>query len=183
MSSSFRLLKAGMAIGAGLIAGNALATPPPSQTASFTLKAACRQALPLFTAAGERLWAGPHWNPEMLSGSIKRGSVFRTRAHGRETVWVVTDYRPDQGRVGYARIAKGSNMGLVDVRCQTLFHSRSRITVSYTLTALSPEGSTFVRRFLGKKHFKHYIGEWKRSLDLFLQSSASNAAHRRMTWR
>lgn len=176
VSNSFKPLILGMAAGAVLIAGNALARPPPSQTASFTLEAACRQVFPLFTAAGERLWAGPNWNPEMLSGSFRRGSVFRTRAHGRETVWVVTDYRPDQGRVNYARIAQGSNMGLVGVRCHDLLHHHSRITVSYTLTALSPEGATFVRRFLGKKNFKGYIGEWKQSIDKFLQSAASHAA-------
>ena len=175
MSISFRVLILGMATSAILTAGSALATSPPAQTASFTLEASCRRVFHLFTATGERLWAGPSWNPEMMSGSDRRGSVFRTRADGRETVWVVTDYRPDQGRVGYARIAQGSNMGLVDVRCRNLSPRHSRITVSYTLTALSPEGTIFVRRFLGKKHFERYIGEWKRSLDAFLQSTASNA--------
>jgi len=111
-----------------------------------------------------------------LSGSVERGSVFRTQAHGRETVWVVTEYRPDQGRVGYARIAQGSNMGLVEVRCQDFSHRHSRITVSYTLTALSPEGASFARRFLGKKRFERYIGEWKRSLDKYLHSTVPGIA-------
>ena len=178
MTSSFRLLILGMATSAILTAGSAFAAPPSAQTASFTLEASCRQAFPLFTAAGERLWAGPSWSPEMLSGSVRRGSVFRTRADGREAVWVVTNYHPDRGQVSYARIAQGSNMGLVDVRCQNLSPRHSRITVSYTLTALSPEGTTFVTRFLEKKHFKHYIGEWKRSLDAFLHSAASNTTQR-----
>ena len=169
---SNKLLILGMATSAILTAGSALATPPPAQTASFTLEASCGRVFHLFTAAGERLWAGPSWNPEILSGSVRRGSVFRTRAGGRETVWVVTDYRPDQGRVSYARIAQRSNMGLIDVRCQNLSPSHSRITVSYTLTPLSTEGTKFVRRVLGKKHFEHYIGEWKQSLDAFLQSAA-----------
>src|SRR5579859_1152765 len=85
-----------------LLSAGAQAAPAPSQTRSFELSLPCAQALPLFTAPGERLWA-PGWNPEMLSGGMERGSVFRTRNAEHETVWVVTEYAPEQGRASFAR--------------------------------------------------------------------------------
>lgn len=170
MSDSTRNPAAGLAA-AALIAGTAVAAASPmSQTRSFTLDAPCRTVFPLFTADGERLWAAG-WNPEILSGGVGRGSVFRTlHADGQETVWVVTEYRPELGRASYARIAQGSNMGLVDVRCEDTAHAGSRITVTYTLTALSPQGAEFVNHFLGERHFSDFIQEWKDALDALLKS-------------
>jgi len=141
-----------------------------SQTRSFNLGAPSRELLQLFTAEGERLWV-PGWNPELLSGGTERGSVFRTLgADGQETVWVVTDFRPDLGRASYARIAQGSNMGLVDVHCEPLTANSTCVTVTYTLTGLSPEGTAFVQRFLAAQYFSAYIEGWKQSLDNLLES-------------
>src|SRR6185436_19780942 len=84
---------------------------------SFRLDAPLARVLPLFTAEGERSWA-PGWEPTILSGDVERGSAFATRGHsGIETTWIVADYRPAEGRVSYARLAQGSNIGLVDVTC------------------------------------------------------------------
>src|SRR5579872_6980366 len=139
-SPSGSLLLAGLS----LVSTGALAMPAAqSQTHRFTVPVPCERLFPLFTAEGERAWA-PGWEPEILSGSVERGSVFRTRSGGRETLWVVTEYAPAQGRVSYARIAQGSNMGLVDVRCDGKGPQASEISVSYTLTGLTPEGKDFV---------------------------------------
>ncbi len=90
---------------------------PHTQISSSHLDAPRSQVFPLFTAEGERGWA-PGWNPEVLSGAAERGSAFRTKhENGQETIWVVTEYKPQEGRVSYARAALGSNIGLVDVVC------------------------------------------------------------------
>src|SRR5277367_915857 len=90
---------------------------PRARSGSFHLDAPRERVFPLFTARGEREWA-PGWDPLVLSGGAERGSAFETRNHeGRATTWIVVDYRPAQGRVSYARLAQGSNIGLVDVVC------------------------------------------------------------------
>lgn len=150
-----------------------MASPLHSNSRHFHLDAPCAQVFPLFTARGEKAWV-PGWSPEMLSGDTARGSVFRTRHAQAETVWIVTDYQPDRHRVGYARIAQGSNMGLVDVRCRD-DAGGSSVRVRYTLTGLNAEGDAFVREFLSDPHFTRYIEEWRTAISALLSRQAAAA--------
>jgi hypothetical protein len=134
---------------------------PPSQKRSFHLDAPRATVMPLFTAAGEREWA-PGWDPTMLSGAERRGSAFVTVNHeGRNTTWIVIDYRPSEGRVSYARLAQGSNIGLVDVVCTEPAAGGTDVSVMYTLTPLCAEAEPFVRRFLSPEAYSHMIEEWR----------------------
>ena len=137
------------------------APPAATQVRSFRLEAPLARVMPLFTAEGERSWA-PGWEPVMLSGAVERGSAFSTRAHiGIETTWIVTDYRPAEGRVSYARLAQGSNIGLVDVTCTAVPGGATEVSVRYTLTGVSEQGRAFVREFLEPEHYSRMIEEWR----------------------
>jgi hypothetical protein len=139
----------------------AMSAPPATQVRSFRLEAPLARVFPLFTAEGERSWA-PGWEPVILSGAAERGSAFVTRAHsGIETTWIVADYRPAEGRVSYARLAQGSNIGLVDVTCTEAEGGGTVVTVRYTLTGVSESGLTFVREFLEPEHYSRMIEEWR----------------------
>jgi len=147
----------------------AMSAAPATQSASFHLPAPPARVFPYFTAEGERAWA-PGWEPEMLSGAVERGSVFRTRAHGHDTVWIVADYRADAHRVSYARLAGNANMGLVDVACDA-DGSGTRVTVRYTLTPLSAQAETDVREMLTPEHYAAFLREWQQSLSKALQAA------------
>lgn len=167
-------LAAGTLALAGVLTASGVAASPVrsaalSQTRSFEVQAPCARLMPLFTAQGERAWA-PGWEPEMLSGDTARGSVFRTRTPERETVWTVSEYRPEQGRVSYVRIAQGLNMGLVDVSCREVPAGGSEVTVTYTLTGLTPEGEAYVREFLEPKRYADFIGEWRDAIAAYLKT-------------
>lgn len=134
---------------------------PATQVRSFRLDAPLERVLPLFTAEGERSWAAG-WEPVILSGAVERGSAFATRAHnGIETTWIVADYRPAEGRVSYARLAQGSNIGLVDVSCTAAEGGGTVVSVRYTLTGVSEQGREFVREFLEPMHYAKMIDEWR----------------------
>ncbi len=137
----------------------AMAATPATQVRSFHLDAPPAQVFPLFTALGERAWAEA-WEPRMLSGETERGSAFRTAHGGRETTWIVTDYRPAEGRVSYARLAQDSNIGLVDVIC-TAAAGGTEVSVRYTLTGVSAQGEAYVREFLEPRHYARMIEEWR----------------------
>ena len=132
---------------------------PASQVHEFHLDAPIARVFPLFTALGETVWA-EGWAPQLLSGREERGSVFRTVHDGRETTWIVVDYRPADGHVSYARLAHDSNMGLVDVRCTAAPGGGTEVSVRYTLTGLNPQGQAFVARFLDPAHYSLMIEEW-----------------------
>lgn len=151
------------------------AGPPPTQVATFHLDAPVARVFPLFTALGERAWAHG-WEPELLSGREVRGSVFRTVHGGSVTTWVVVDYRPSAGRVGYARLAGASNMGLVDVRCTPASGGGTEVSVRYTLTGLDPRGQAFVTGFLQPAQYSHMIEEWRVAIRRALAAAAGHAS-------
>jgi hypothetical protein len=137
----------------------AMSAVPQTRSQGFHLDAPLARVIPLFTAEGERRWA-EGWDPEVLSGAGERGSVFRTSHGGRVTTWIVTDYRPAEGRASYARLAEGSNMGLVDVICTASPKGGTDVSVRYTLTAVSAEGERFIDEFLSPEHYQAMIEEW-----------------------
>lgn len=143
---------------------------PSTQVGSFHLDAPVAQVFPLFTALGEKAWA-QGWEPELLSGREERGSVFRTVHDGRETTWIVVDYRPAEGRVSYARLAQGSNMGLVGVQCTAAARGGTEVSVRYTLTGLNPQGEAFVAGFLDPRHYSMMIEDWRTSITAALAAS------------
>ena len=139
-------------------------TPSPAtQIRSFHLDAPVARVFPLFTALGEKAWA-PGWEPEPLSGREERGSVFRTAHGGREATWIVVDYRPAEGRVSYARLVHGSNIGLVDVECSAASGGGTEVSVRYTLTGLNAQGQAFVTEFLEPQHYSRMIEEWRAAI-------------------
>jgi hypothetical protein len=146
-------------------------SPPLTQVRTFHLDAPRARVFSLFTAEGERAWARG-WDPRILSGAEERGSVFSTRSHDdRPVTWVVTDYRPAEGRVSYARLVQDSNIGLVDVLCTEQPGSGTEVSVRYTLTALSEAGQAFVTEFLEAGHYAQMIEEWRLATSKALQAS------------
>ncbi|MGH8318251.1 MAG: SRPBCC family protein [Steroidobacteraceae bacterium] len=144
---------------------------PSTQVRSFHLDAPVARAFPLFTALGEKAWAHG-WEPELLSGREERGSVFRTSHRRRETTWIVVDYLPSEGHVSYARLAQGSNMGLVDVQCSAASGGGTEVSVRYTLTGLNAHGQAFVSEFLDPEQYSRMIEEWRETLGKALASQA-----------
>jgi hypothetical protein len=138
-----------------------MSSTPATQIRTFHLDAPLARVFPLFTAEGERAWA-QGWQPRMLSGGEERGSAFITQGHeGRTVTWIVTDYRPTDGRVSYARLVDDSNIGLVDVTCTQASSGGTDVSVRYTLTGVSTEGVSFVAHFLAEDHYTKMIEEWR----------------------
>ncbi|HME40070.1 MAG TPA: SRPBCC family protein [Steroidobacteraceae bacterium] len=141
--------------------GAAVPDNPRTQIKSFHLDAPRTRVFALFTARGERQWA-PGWDPMILSGAEERGSAFQTVNHdGQTTTWIVTDFRPAEGRVSYARLANGSNIGLVDVVCTDPKGGGTDVSVAYTLTALNARAQAFVDGFLDPNTYARMIDDWQ----------------------
>jgi hypothetical protein len=138
----------------------------------------------MFTPLGERAWA-KGWEPVMLSGMEARGTAFRTQAHAVHgsspivSTWVVTDYRPSEGRVSYARLAQDSNIGLVDVMCTEPAGGGTDVSVRYTLTSVSESGESFVREFLDPHHYTRMIDEWRTAVSAALCSACGRKVGQR----
>ncbi len=58
----------------------------------------------------------------------------------------------------------GSRIGTVDVRCEGIAAKRTRVTVTYTLTALSEDGVRYLEE-LDDAAYRAYIDSWREALE------------------
>ena len=122
--------------------------------------AAVREAFYYFTPDGERLWV-PGWSPEYLhphDGAQCEGAVFRTRAGGEDTLWMITRLVPEIGEAEYVRVTPDSRMGTVSIRCAPEDPTATTVHVTYRLTALSAGGNHVLEAF--GRDFDAMMSEW-----------------------
>ena len=103
-------------------------------------------ALALFTAEGERAWVDG-WDPRhpVPGRTAGAGAVFLTEHAGAETTWVVVDQHADGVR--YARVTPGFTAGTVAVAVVEADDARTRVRVTYDLTALGDHGRAWLAAF------------------------------------
>jgi hypothetical protein len=144
------------------------------RSATLRLAADPDSALPLFSPEGEREWVAG-WEPEPLhapDGSLARaGAVFRTRAGGEETLWLVLAYDPAARRAAYARLTPGSRLGTVEVALESA-PGGTLVRVTYRLTALSESGAATLAA-LTPEAFAQTIAGWERDLAACLPGGRS----------
>lgn len=116
------------------------------------------EAMPLFTAEGERRWV-PGWNPRYPGARTSgAGAVFVTDDDGAPVFWVVVEQT--ERRVRYARTNPARAAGLVTVEAVDDGPRATQVRVSYDLTALSEDGAAWLDSFAAG--YDDYIGEWGR---------------------
>lgn len=129
-------------------------------SAEFDVERPVEATLALFTAEGERAWA-PGWDPRLpASGRTEGvGAVFIT-AHAEQTTWVMVD-QDDRG-ARYARVTPGATAGTVTVNVIHADAMRTRLRVTYDLTALSGDCARWLDSFAAD--FADYIAHWEAAI-------------------
>jgi hypothetical protein len=132
-----------------------------SHSAELTVHRPIEESLALFTAEGERTWA-PGWNPSFpVPGRTEGiGAVFVTADAQRITTWIMIDQ--DRHAVRYARVTPEWTAGTVTVTVVESEPTRTRLRVSYDLTALSREGARWLDEFAAD--FTEYIAHWEAAI-------------------
>ncbi len=118
--------------------------------ASFEFQVATdlAHAFPLFGAWGERVWAGPDWQPHFLYPAPARDEPYAvfTLEHpgGARAVWVNTTFDLERGRVQYVYVLPGVQAVLIDLAL-TEAAARTRVHVTYRRTSLDAAMNDRVR--------------------------------------
>ena len=131
---------------------------------AFVLPLPLVKAFPLFEPEGERLWA-EGWNPTYLNpvdGRAVRGMVFTTDHGNEDTVWMMVRHEPPD-LFEYVRVTPGSRIGRVLVQCNALDPARTRVNVSYAITALTEKGNEMIRS-LDQRAFEDFINSWEKAI-------------------
>ncbi|GHO56437.1 hypothetical protein [Ktedonobacter robiniae] len=134
------------------------------------LPAALHQVFPLFEPLGEKHWAAG-WDPEMLyppSGVASVGTIFTTH-HANEPakIWTIIAYEREQAHVTYFNILPGSHTSWIDVRCESAGTQASIAHITYTLTALTPQGNTYLAAFT-QEYYQTWIASWQTAISHYL---------------
>jgi hypothetical protein len=140
-------------------------------TATITVPLPVEEAMPLFTARGERSWV-QGWDPQFPAGEPSEegeGTVFITIADGRPTYWVVA-VRATRC-VRYARTTPGFFAGTVEVRERRSDARSTLVDVTYDLSALTPEGAAELDDFAAG--YEQEIGAWEVAIETALADEAT----------
>lgn len=142
-----------------------------TQTGGFELDLPMKDAFKLFTAEGERLWV-PGWSPEVL-GELPQapGLVFLTGEGSEHTIWTIIESNPVGGFVRYSRVTPGSRAGLVEVRLAVV-GDRTRVDVTYDLTALTPDGEQALTAYSGPR-FVEMLEQWRELIAAYLRGQGA----------
>lgn len=129
------------------------------------------EAFRLFTPRGEQDWV-PGWHPRFpapVHDDTEPGTVFETSAHGRHTVWLVTDRRPGR-HISYSRVTPGDQAGTVTVDISAAGH-HSEVEVTYQLTALTGPAGRSLREFADG--YPAYLQSWEEGITAWLRGSTA----------
>ena len=93
-------------------------------------------------------------------------SMWRTRPIARSVspsgraTWIVLERRVDGMR--YARVAPERIAGTIDVTCHSVSADETRVTVTYDVTSLGPEGSAFVAEL--SAGYDAFLESWRQEI-------------------
>jgi hypothetical protein len=135
------------------------------RSGELTLPLPLGHAFPLFSPEGERAWV-PGWDPDYLHPdhpSNAPGTLFRTTHNGEDTLWLVLTYNPTEATARYGRFSPASRVGTVQVYCQADAPDRTRVSISYSLTAITPTGNA-VLAALTPERYSAMLRDWQEAI-------------------
>jgi hypothetical protein len=134
------------------------------------LPATIEEVFPLFEPLGEKHWAHG-WDPEMLypaSGIAEEGTVFTTQHAGEPAkIWTIIAYERERAYVAYFNVLPQSHTSRIDVRCEPAGERASSAHITYTLTALTESGNSYLAAFT-QEHYRTYIDSWQTAIAHYL---------------
>src|SRR6516162_11407480 len=118
-------------------------------TGGFELPCSVDVAFPLFSPEGERPWA-PGWNPKPVfpeTIDFAANTVFRQGEGADEAIWTIlaVDWRTQTAE--YFRVAPASHTARIRVHVEPAGQDRSRVAITYDVTAFGPHASQVLDSF------------------------------------
>jgi hypothetical protein len=149
-------------------------SPPVRVTRTFTqrLEAPAEQVLPLLCPVRETEWV-EGWAPRLVlstSGVVERDCVFTTPDGEREATWMVTEHDPASGLVEMVKVTPGFLVVRLRILLRPLNEPpvETAADVTYTYTALGPEGEAFVAART-EAAYEAFMRGWESALNAHLR--------------
>jgi hypothetical protein len=118
---------------------------------------------PLFGPVRESEWA-PHWNPTILYPLDKSqiaGTVFTTRQHNQDVIWMLETYDEAALRIVYVQLWPDMCVTKLEIALKAI-DNQTEATVMHRMTSLSEHGDEFVKQF--SAHFPSERDHWEQAI-------------------
>jgi hypothetical protein len=141
-----------------------------SRTGSFDLPCSAETAFPLFSPEGERDWV-KGWAPTPVFPDkieFARDTVFREGSAGEKAVWTILDADGQAHRAEYVRLAPHSHTAHIIVKVERLGAERSRVSVSYTVTAFGEDAASLMAAF-SEEAYAAKMRDWQKQISAYLE--------------
>ena len=100
--------------------------------------------------------------------------MFQTTGAGTGTAtWVQTAHEPSAGTASFVYVVPDHRVAMVDVGVTPDGEGRSRASVRYRMTSLSPDADDFVRAF--GEAFEDYMAHWAEAIQRHIVEGVSLA--------
>ena len=127
---------------------------------------------PLLCPVKEAEWLDG-WDYELIyseTGFAESGCVFSTiNDQGEETVWVISEYDPQNRRIGFTRFMHESRVCVLSISVHPLQQNIARVHVAYTHTSITSDGNQFIDQFT-EDSFLEAVKFWEESMNHYLQT-------------
>jgi hypothetical protein len=137
-----------------------------------TIFAAAKEIFPLLCPVREADWLDG-WQYEMIyseSGLAEEGAVFSTPHHDtNQTIWIVTKYDTQNYVIEFARFTPESRTCILKITVTDANNNHSHVDISYTYTALTEMGNSFIDRFTQESFLKS-VQFWEDAMNHYIRS-------------
>ena len=143
---------------------------PHRVTRSYTQSLIARpdQVFPLLCPVRESEWVNG-WRPRLVvtqSGLAELDCVFVTAAGPQEAIWMITQHDPVAHHLEIIKLIPGIVVGKIVIQLTTS-PKGSTAEISYSFTALGPDGDRVVNEFT-QNHFDEFMLTWETELNHFI---------------
>lgn len=146
-------------------------------TFELNVRAPYQEAATLFSPLGERVWAGPAWNPQFLHPLPpidEQGAVFNIVREGYTATWVISRRDLDARCFQYVYFIPGLLVTTIDVFFTLRAADCTGVQVRYVRTAISAQGEAQVQELAAVDAAA--AAEWQSAIDRYLASRHLQAA-------
>ncbi|WP_338395705.1 hypothetical protein [Fulvitalea axinellae] len=127
------------------------------------------EIMALYCPVKELEWC-ENWLPSVVysnSGLVEKDCVFVTEGHGEQTVWYVTEYDIDKGRVEMVHHTPGRTFVKLEIDVKPLTDKTCESTITYTMTSLGKDGDEDLGVF-NKEFYTTMMDSWAKASNHFL---------------
>jgi len=113
------------------------------------------------------------WDYTLLhseSGLAEEGCVFLSRQEGeKDTIWMITKRDVQKREIEFVRATPESRMARLSIAVAEKASNRSKVKITYVITALCEEGNKFLEAFT-QENFEGGMKFWEASMNYYLET-------------